>query len=70
MVLDFCAGGELFFHLSRMGKFSEEQARFYAAQITLAIEYLHDLGIVFRDLKLENVLLDSKGEKSLRNVSG
>ncbi|XXQ31943.1 Non-specific serine/threonine protein kinase [Plasmodiophora brassicae] len=65
IVLDYCAGGELFFHLQRMGTFSEELARFYTAQLVLAIEYLHELGIVFRDLKLENVLLDAKGNIQL-----
>jgi serine/threonine protein kinase len=50
LVLDYCAGGELFFHLGKEGKFDERRARFYAAQIILALEYLHDLGIVYRDL--------------------
>lgn len=44
-ILDYCAGGELFFHLSKMGKFSEDLARFYAAEMVLALEYLHNLGI-------------------------
>lgn len=60
-VLDYCAGGELFFHLGKVGKFSESRACFYAAEITLAINYVHDLDIVYRDLKPENVLLDSRG---------
>jgi serine/threonine protein kinase len=60
-VLDYCAGGELFFHLGKVQRFPEPRARFYAAEITLAIEYVHDLGIIYRDLKPENVLLDSNG---------
>ena len=60
-VLDYCAGGELFFHLGKMGRFPEERAKFYAAQITLALEYVHTLGVIYRDLKPENVLLDEKG---------
>jgi len=64
-VLDYCAGGELFFHLGKVGRFSEPRACFYAAEITLAIEYVHDLDIVYRDLKPENVLLDSKGHVRL-----
>jgi serine/threonine protein kinase len=40
-VLDFCAGGELFFHLSRMKKFSESWTRFYCAEIALALDELH-----------------------------
>ena len=64
-VLDYCAGGELFFHLGKVGKFSEQRACFYAAEITLAIDYVHDLDIVYRDLKPENVLLDSRGHVRL-----
>ena len=64
-VLDYCAGGELFFHLGRMGRFPEVQARFYTAQITLAIQYVHSLDIIYRDLKPENVLLDHRGNVRL-----
>lgn len=51
-VLDYCPGGELFFHLSRMERFEPPQARFYAAEITLALEHLHDLGVVYRCVAL------------------
>lgn len=64
-VLDYCAGGELFFHLGKVGKFAEPRACFYAAEIILAISYVHDLDIVYRDLKPENVLLDSRGHVRL-----
>jgi serine/threonine protein kinase len=60
-VLDYCAGGELFFHLGKLGKFPETRAQFYAAEITLALKYVHSLGIIYRDLKPENVLLDAQG---------
>ncbi|KAF1326024.1 Agc protein kinase, partial [Globisporangium splendens] len=60
-VLDYCAGGELFFHLGKVQRFPEPRARFYAAEITLAIEYVHNLDVIYRDLKPENVLLDENG---------
>lgn len=60
-ILEYCPGGELFNLLQKRRKFSEEQARFYAAQMVLAIEYLHSKEIVYRDLKPENVLIDSDG---------
>jgi protein-serine/threonine kinase len=61
IVLEYCAGGELFFHLSRAGRFSEGRCKFYAAEILLALEYLHSLTIIYRDLKPENLLLDQDG---------
>lgn len=64
-VLDYCSGGELFFHLGKIGRFSEERAKFYAAQITLALEYVHSLDVIYRDLKPENVLLDATGNVRL-----
>ena len=57
MILDFVNGGELFFHLKKDGKFAENRVRFYAAQIACAIAHLHSLGIVYRDLKPEVILL-------------
>lgn len=64
-VLEYCAGGELFFHLGRLGKFSESRSRFYTAEIILALKYIHSLGIVYRDLKPENILLDVHGHLRL-----
>jgi len=61
MVLDYFAGGELFFHLKSGGRFTEERARFYAAEIAMALQCLHENQIVYRDLKPENVLLDEDG---------
>lgn len=61
LVLDFINGGELFYHLQREKRFSEKRAKFYAAEIVLALEYLHELGIIYRDLKPENLLLDGMG---------
>ena len=63
--MDFVNGGELFFHLKRSKQFSVDRARFYAAEILLALEYLHSQGIVYRDLKAENILLDPSGHIKL-----
>ena len=65
MILDYFTGGELFFHLKAEHKFTEDRARFYAAEIVLAIEILHHHTIAYRDLKPENVLLDTEGHVRL-----
>lgn len=64
-VMDFCAGGELFYHLHNVGRLNESQAKFYFAEVLLGIEYLHNQGIVYRDLKPENILLDIDGHVRL-----
>eukprot|EP00004_Rigifila_ramosa_P004622 TRINITY_DN150_c0_g1_i1.p1 TRINITY_DN150_c0_g1~~TRINITY_DN150_c0_g1_i1.p1 ORF type:complete len:485 (-),score=135.63 TRINITY_DN150_c0_g1_i1:284-1666(-) len=65
LVLDYMAGGELFFHLQQDDAFTLPRARFYAAEIVSALGYLHEKGIIYRDLKPENVLLDGYGHVCL-----
>ena len=65
LVTDYMSGGELFWHLQREGKFSESRAKFYIAELVLALENLHNEGIVYRDLKPENILLDVNGHVAL-----
>jgi serine/threonine protein kinase len=65
LVLDYCPGGELFFHLNRAGVFPENVTRFYAAELVLALADLHQGDVVYRDLKPENVLLDHAGHVKL-----
>ncbi|XP_004290098.1 PREDICTED: phototropin-2 [Fragaria vesca subsp. vesca] len=63
LITDFCSGGELFALLDKqpMKFFKEDSARFYAAEVVIALEYLHCLGIIYRDLKPENILLQKDG---------
>lgn len=51
-VMEYVNGGELFFHLSRERVFSEDRTRFYGAEIVSALGYLHENGIIYRDLKV------------------
>ncbi len=62
IVTEYCEGGDLFDHLRRRAKpFVEREGRRIAGEILLALEHIHSLGVVYRDLKLENVLLDMDG---------
>ncbi|KAI9718178.1 MAG: camp-dependent protein kinase catalytic subunit [Chrysothrix sp. TS-e1954] len=61
MVMDFVEGGELFSLLRKSQRFPNPVAKFYAAEVSLALDYLHSLNIIYRDLKPENLLLDRHG---------
>jgi serine/threonine protein kinase len=64
-VLDYCAGGDLYYHISRGGRLSEERCKFYAAELAEALAHLHAHGVVYRDLKPENVMMDDEGHVKL-----
>lgn len=64
-VIEFVSGGDLMFHMQRQRRLPEEHARFYGAEICLALNFLHERGIIYRDLKLDNVLLDQDGNIKL-----
>ncbi|XP_017060522.1 ribosomal protein S6 kinase 2 beta [Drosophila ficusphila] len=65
LILDFLRGGDLFTRLSKEVMFTEEDVKFYLAELALAMNHLHTLGIIYRDLKPENILLDEHGHIAL-----
>ena len=65
IITEFMQGGEMFFHLHKEKRFSNEKTRFYVIEIILAIEFLHKNKMLYRDLKPENIMVDSNGHIKL-----
>ncbi|KAL5531338.1 hypothetical protein ACEPAG_4215 [Sanghuangporus baumii] len=68
-VLDLMLGGDLRFHLERMGSFSEDAVRLYVAEIGSALSFLHEKKIIHRDLKPDNILLDERGHAHITDFN-
>jgi len=60
-IMDYINGGELFYHLQKEEKFTDDRVRFYCAEIICGLEYLHNSHVLYRDLKPENILLTEDG---------
>uniref|UniRef100_A0A9J7ZMR3 G protein-coupled receptor kinase n=1 Tax=Cyprinus carpio carpio TaxID=630221 RepID=A0A9J7ZMR3_CYPCA len=67
-ILDLMNGGDLHYHLSQHGVFSEKDMRFYAAEIILGLEHMHNRFVVYRDLKPANILLDEHGHVRISDL--
>ena len=65
LILEYCPGGDLGYHLEQREFFTEAEAKFFVAELALALEYVHSQRVVYRDLKPENVLIDSDGHAKL-----
>ncbi|TEB21789.1 AGC/YANK protein kinase [Coprinellus micaceus] len=68
-VLDLMLGGDLRFHLERLGSLPEEVVRFFVAQLASGLGYLHEMGIMHRDIKPDNILLDERGNAHLTDFN-
>eukprot|EP01084_Bolivina_argentea_P017258 32235_1 len=68
LIIDLMVGGDLKFHLNKEGRFNIEKSRFYAASVLLGLQHIHSKGIVYRDIKLENVLLGSDGNCKISDL--
>jgi serine/threonine protein kinase len=69
LVVDLMSGGDLRFHISRK-TFTEDAVRFWIAELGCALRYIHKQGIIHRDIKPDNVLLDSEGHVHLADFVG
>eukprot|EP00053_Salpingoeca_punica_P017045 m.162949 g.162949 ORF g.162949 m.162949 type:complete len:743 (-) comp17102_c0_seq1:2139-4367(-) len=68
LILDLMEGGDLSFHLKKMNKFTEDQARFYGAEIVMGLAHIHSRNMIYRDLKPANILLDGRGHARISDM--
>lgn len=68
LVTDYESGGNMYSNLARHGAYPLERARLYAAQMVLAISQLHEIGVLYRDMKPDNILLDADGQCKLADM--
>jgi beta-adrenergic-receptor kinase len=68
LILDLMAGGDLGFHLSRKGRFTEKETKYYAARTLLGLAAMHEKSIAYRDLKPENILMDEEGYTKISDL--
>ena len=68
LILDLMTGGDLGFHLSRKGRFSEKETKYYAARTLLGLAAMHEKNIAYRDLKPENILMDEEGYTKISDL--
>ena len=64
-IMEFVQGGELLYHLKKHIRFDDERTKFYIAELILALDYLHQNNIIYRDIKPENILIDKTGHIKL-----
>ena len=69
IVSDYVSGGELYFHMQRERKFEEKRVLFYCAEIVVALQFLHENGVILQSLKPENILLDNEGHIKLTDFN-
>ena len=68
LVMDLMTGGDLRYHICRKHTFTEQEARFFAACIFTALEYLHSKKVIHRDIKPENIVFDERGYLHLTDL--
>lgn len=65
LVMDYCPGGDLSEYIQLEKRFNEDKTKLYAAEVLLGLEELHRQGVIFRDLKPDNIVLDADGHVML-----